>query len=92
MKVFFIASYNYLGGNMFNKLIRYINPKDSLLSISNDLIHIYNYNKIIDINSDSINIVLDNKLSTIKGSNFKIIKMENEELLIKGNVNSIEIK
>ena len=77
MKVFFITSYNYLGGNMFNKLIRYINPKDSLLSISKDLIHIYNFNKIIDINNNSIDIILDDKLNTIKGTGFKIIKMEN---------------
>ena len=77
---------------MFNKLIKYLDPKDSLLSITKDFIHIYNFNKIIDINNNSIQIILDDKINTINGREFKIIKMENDELLIKGNVINIEIK
>ena len=59
--------------------------------VYDDKIDIINYNKIVNINNLNIKI-LSNKLIDISGSNLKIIKLLDNELLVKGNINNIEIK
>ena len=59
--------------------------------VYDDKIDIINYNKIVNINDLNIKI-LSNKLIDISGSNLKIIKLLDNELLVKGNINNIEIK
>lgn len=59
--------------------------------VYDDRIDIINYNKIVNINNLNIKI-LSNKLIDISGSNLKIIKLLDNELLVKGNINNIEIK
>jgi len=54
-------------------------------------IDIINYEKIISINDLNIKL-LSNKLIDISGSNLKIIKLVDKEILVKGDINNIEIK
>ena len=75
------------------KLIRridnYINDKNIRIISTDNYVNITNYNKILDFNSNNIDIDLGNYNILIKGKELVINKMYDNELLIKGKIESI---
>ena len=75
---------------LFNDIRNYINNDSFRIIIYNDLINIINFKEILDIKSTSIKLISDKKINII-GNNLKIIKMLDNELLIKGIIKDINI-
>lgn len=61
------------------------------INISDNKINIVNYNKIIEINDNNIIIEYNNKLLKIFGNNLAIKKMIDDEILIQGDITSINL-
>lgn len=75
---------------IFNNVRNFINNDSFKIVIYDNLIDIINYEKIIDINLNNIKIK-SNKVINITGKNLCIIKMLDNELLIKGIIKDINI-
>ena len=76
--------------NIFNNIRNYIGEDEFKLIIYSDKINIINYNKINEITNKKV-IIQNDKIITIEGKNLETIKILNNELLIKGIINSIII-
>ena len=69
----------FLKNNSYNK------------NISKNNIYINNYTNIDNISENNIIIIIENMKLVIKGTNFKVIKMLNKEVLFNGQIKNIEI-
>ena len=76
---------------MSNFISNYINDKEFRFTVYEDKIHIINFNKIITLEDNYISLLSNNKRISIKGSNLVLVKLLDNELLIKGNITSIEV-
>lgn len=72
-------------------ITNYINPHKETISISENYIHINNYTKIEEINDKKIVIIIKENKIIINGTNFKVIKMIDDEILFYGQINNLEI-
>ena len=76
---------------MSNFISNYINDKEFRFTVYEDKIHIINFNKIITLEDNYISLLSNNKRISIKGFNLVLVKLLDNELLIKGNITSIEV-
>ena len=76
---------------LFNNIRNFINENEFKIIIDNNYIDIINFSKIINI-TDSLVKIKQNKNINIYGKNLKVSKMLDDELLIMGNINKIEIE
>ena len=75
---------------IFKDIRNFIDDKSFKIIIYNDLIDIINFKEIKDINSTSIK-VLSDKVINIIGKDLCIIKMLDNEIVIKGIIKSINV-
>ena len=76
---------------MINKIINYIKDDKLKIYYSNNSVNIINYDKILEIKDTVINIINNNKLITISGHDLKLNKLLDNEILITGIINKIEL-
>lgn len=76
---------------MFNKINDYINDKEFRLTIFDNKVYIINYLKIISLENERISLLTGNNRIIIKGNNLCLNKLLDDEVLIKGTINSIEV-
>ena len=76
---------------MFNCISNYINDKEFRFTVYDNKIHIINFNKIITLEDNYISILSNSKKINIKGLNLVLVKLLDNELLIKGNITNIEV-
>ena len=76
---------------MLEKISNYVNDKEFRLTLYNDKIHIINYKKIISLENNYLSILCLNKKILVTGNNLILSKILDNELLIKGTINNIEV-
>ncbi len=79
---------NYM--KIFNDIRNFINEDSFKIIIYNDLINIINFKELLDINDNNIKI-RSNRIIDISGKNLCIIKILDNELLIKGIIEKVYI-
>ena len=77
---------------LFNYLDRYLIDNEYKITITNNYLNIINYQEILDFTNKEIAIRHTNGLTIIKGNDLVVSKMQDEELLIKGDIKSILFK
>ena len=77
---------------MFNRIKNYINDKDFKLTFYKDKLNIINYISIISLEDYRISIIIPNSRLIIKGNDLVLNKLYDNELLILGNITSIEVE
>lgn len=85
---FFIYYYGDMV-KLFSYLDRYIVDNDFKVIIMDNYLNIVNYLEVLDFSSKEISVKYDKGIMVIKGDNLVVSKMMDDELLIKGNVKSI---
>ncbi len=75
-----------------DNIINFLYDKNYFINIYNNYIHLYNYEDLISLDDNILVIIINNSKLTIKGNNFKVIKMSKNELLLSGNVYNMEFK
>ena len=73
---------------LFNDVRNFIDDNSFKLIIYNDLIDVINYQKINDINDTYIKILSDKEIN-ILGKDLCILKLKDNEILIKGSLKDI---
>ncbi len=73
------------------RIKEFINPKDLKITYFTNLVNISNYDDIILLNDNKIILKKTNKFITIKGENLTLKKLLDEEILIQGNIKTIEL-
>lgn len=77
---------------IFKYLDNFVNDNDYVITIKNNKIDIINYMKIIDFNNQKIILEHKNGITCILGNNLVINQLLDNEILITGSVNSIELE
>ena len=91
MLFFIFISYTFIGDFMFNRINNFIKDNELEINIYNDYIHIKNYLRLISLENNYISLTTNNKKLLIKGTNLSLKKILDQELLITGEFNSIEV-
>ena len=76
---------------MLKEINNYINDNNFKLSLYKNKLNIVNYKKLLSLEENYISVLLEKKKLIIKGSNLLLIKILDNELLIKGNIKNIEV-
>lgn len=63
---------------------------DNFISIYENNLHVFNYEKLNKLSDKEIIIKISNRLLIITGNNLKIKQMTKQELLINGNILKVE--
>ena len=63
-----------------------LNNKNYEINLRDNYLHLINYINILDISSNKIRIMLNNNTIEIDGNNLLISALDENELLIKGNI------
>ena len=77
--------------DIFNKLDRYLTDKDYKIIIKSNYLNIINYNEVKDFSNTRIIVSSSNSTTTITGENLVISKMQDNEILITGQIETIEL-
>lgn len=77
---------------LLNYLDKYLIDNQYKITITNNYLNIINYQEIIDFSNKEISIRHNEGITIIKGNNLVVSKMQDEELLIKGDIKSILYK
>lgn len=76
---------------MFNRLSNYINNDKFSLTITDNMLHIINYKKILSLDEEYISFITDNKKINIKGDKLTPQKLLDDEILLIGKIKNIEV-
>lgn len=76
---------------MLKKLKNFIEDSDFSISIYKNKINIINYKKIVSLSSNDVSVILDDSKIKITGKNLSLMKLLDQEILILGNINKIEV-
>ena len=71
-------------------LINFLYDKNYFINIYEEYIHVFNYVELISLSSNKIILKLEKFKLIINGQKLFITKMIPNEILIKGNINSVE--
>ena len=76
---------------MFKEIVNYIKDSKFKIIYVNNSVDVVNYDKILEVRSEVITLEKENKLVFIKGANLKLDKLLDNEILITGTINQIEL-
>lgn len=76
---------------MLERINNYIDNKDYKITLYKDKLHIINYRKLISLDDNYVTILFANMKLIIKGNNMLLKKILDDELLISGTINNIEV-
>lgn len=76
---------------VLRRVYEYVKDDEFRFTVYNDRLHIINYEKINTLNSDYILVESLDKKINIKGNNLVLNRLLEKEVLIVGNVKSIEV-
>lgn len=73
-------------------LRNYISDVEFRVNLYKDKVHIVNYTKIVTIEKSRISIRYSSGMLIIKGKDLALKKLLDDEILIKGIINSVELE
>lgn len=76
---------------MLDRLNNYIDDKKFKLIYEDNLIDIINYTRLITIENNYVSLYINNKKIIIKGKKLILKKLLDNELLLNGEVTSLEV-
>ena len=76
---------------MIDRLNNYIDDKKFKLIYEDNLIDIINYTRLITIENNYVSLYINNKKIIIKGKELILKKLLDNELLLNGEVTSLEV-
>ena len=73
------------------KIKEFINPKNLKITYLDNKLNVLNYDEIIFLLDNKIILYKNNNIITITGSNLTLLKLLDNEILIKGSIKNIEL-
>ena len=84
-------TYIYIGDYMLDRVKNYIRDDEFRMTLYNNKINIVNYKLLISLEDNYISFKTINKKINIIGKDLVLKKLLDNELLIKGTINKIEV-
>ncbi len=78
--------------NLINNIRSHILDEEFKITLLNNKVNIVNYIELIDFNDFEVKIKYIKGKLIIKGNNLVVKKILNDELLIEGSINNIELR
>ena len=75
---------------MFEIFKNYLKKEKYYIILYSNYVYVYRYVDIIKFTEKYVSLKLENMILNIYGIDLLIVKLEKEELLIKGNINKLE--
>ena len=75
-----------------NRIDEYLYDREYKIILKDHYLNIINYTEIVDFSLNQIRVKIVDKLLTIIGTKLTISKMQDNEVLIIGNIDNISIK
>ncbi len=72
-------------------LDRYLLDNEYSITIKNNMVHIMNYLELEDFSTTKVVVKYESGLTTLIGSNLVVSKMLRDELVIVGNIHTINV-
>lgn len=92
MIFFVVFSYTFIGdGTVLKRVYEYVKDEEFRFTVYNDRIHFINYERISTLNSDYILVESYDRKISVRGNNLVLNRLLEKEVLIIGEVNSIEV-
>jgi len=84
-------SYILLVKNMrlVNRVRNFLVDQEYYIDIYNDMIHVFRYVDILKLQDEEIILQMENFQLDIKGNHFRVKRLENQEILISGFLESV---
>ena len=76
---------------MINRIVDYIKDNKLKIKYTDNSLNIVNYDSILEIENNEIRVIYDKKIITIYGSDLRLNKLLDNEVLITGIINKIEL-
>lgn len=76
---------------MIKRIVNYIKDNKFKINYVNNSVNVVNFDKILELTTDVITIIKENKTILIKGSDLRLTKLLENEVLITGLIKSIEM-
>ncbi|MBR2828911.1 MAG: YabP/YqfC family sporulation protein, partial [Bacilli bacterium] len=76
---------------MLERLSNYMEDKKFKITIGDNYLHIINYTRIITLEKEFISLKSNQKKIIIKGKNLTLEKIKDQEMLIKGTIQLLEV-
>ena len=76
---------------LYQELRNYLDNQKFTFTYSNNYLNVLNYTKIIILEDDRIDLLCDTKIIKIKGKDLKLNSLLNNEIMIHGQIFSIEL-
>lgn len=73
------------------KIKEFVNPKNLKITYLDNKLNVLNYDEIIILLDNKIILSKNNNIITITGSNLTLLKLLDNEILIKGSIKNIEL-
>lgn len=77
---------------MFRGMIDYIKDTELKINVYKDKVNIVNYDEVLDFSDNKITIKVGNTHILVLGSNLVINKLFDREILILGEISSVELR
>lgn len=76
---------------MFNSITNYINDKEFKVYVFIDKVNVINYIEIITLDKERVSLKHDKGIVIIKGNNLVLSKLLDDEILITGQIKTVEL-
>lgn len=76
---------------IINNLRDFLIDHEYYIDIFEDKLHVYNYQKLLKLNDKNLMLKFEKFVLDVKGENIKILEMNKEEILIKGNIDTVRM-
>lgn len=77
---------------IINNIKDFLIDKEYYIDIFDDKLHAFNYLKLLKLNDTIVELKFEKFILEIKGTNIKIVEMNNQEILLSGNIDNVRIK
>ena len=76
---------------MIKKIANYIKDNNFKINYYNNSLNVVNFDKILEVKDNVVTIIKDNEIILVKGNDLKLSKLLDNEILITGIINKIEM-
>lgn len=76
---------------MIDKIVHYVKDNKLRIKYFDNSVNVDNYDKILEVRDDVITFMKDSKHILIKGENLRLSKLLDDEVLIEGIIQKIEL-
>lgn len=76
---------------MMDKVCEYVKDQEFRFSVFHDRVHVMNYKKILNLENNEISFLSSEKKIILRGNNLSLKKLLDDEFLIVGDIEKIEV-